>query len=167
MATDCTRRYKVLIKELFPGAAVVADKFHVLKMADLAVDEIRKAIHRGIGSSRTQLRLKQDKFVLKTRAHNLADWQRAKLDTWRADFPEIGMAYDTKEAYYRIYDAGSRQEAKLRFDIWRTSLPPAHGKYWKSIRITWGYWENEILAFGVPERADARHLSPWSGCVWV
>lgn len=147
VAMDCTKRYKDMVREFFPQAKVVADKFHITRMADLAVDGIRKEVRSGIDSKRMQLRLKKDKFVLKTRAENLSDWQAERLTSWRADFPDIGVAYDLKEEFYRIYDAGSRQEAKLRFDTWRANIPSAMWKHWEPILTTFGNWDNEIFAF--------------------
>lgn len=85
---------------------------------------IRKDVRASIESRRMQLGLKNDSFALKTRAGNLDDWQEDRLSAWRAAFPEIGIAYDLKQEFYRLYDAANRHEAKLRFDIWRSRIPP-------------------------------------------
>lgn len=165
VAMDCTKRYKDLVHEFFPKAKVVADKYHIVRMADLAVDGIRKEVRGGIDSKRMQLRLKKDKFVLKTRAENLTAWQRERLDGWRADFPDIGTAYDLKEAFYRIYDTGSRQEAKLRFDTWRASIPAAMWKHWQPILVTFGNWDNEIYAFfDVVQEAGKQLTNAYTEC---
>jgi len=147
VSMDCTKRYKTLIHDLFPKALIVADKFHILKMADAAVDSVRKTVRSDIDSKRTQLKLKHDKYVLKTREHNLEDWQREKLAGWRAVFPDIGIVYDLKEEHYRIYDAKTPQEARARFNTWRNNIPSTQSHYWRDILTTGGNWENEILAF--------------------
>lgn len=147
VSMDCTKRYKTLIHELFPKAKVVADKFHILKMADDAVDAVRTQVRKECESKRTQLRLKQDKYVLKTREHNLEDWQRKKLDEWREMFPAIGVVYDLKEEFYGIYDAKTKQEAKFRFETWLKNIPPEQWQHWQSMLTTWGNWEKEILEF--------------------
>lgn len=165
VAMDCTKRYKDLVHEFFPAAKVVADKYHIVRMADLAVDGIRKEVRSNIDSARMQLRLKKDKFVLKTRAENLTDWQRDRLTGWRADFPDIGVAYDLKEEFYRIYDATSRQEAKLRFDTWRANIPGSMWQHWKPILVTFGNWDNEIYAFfDVVEEAGKRLTNAYTEC---
>ena len=147
VAMDCTKRYKTLIHELFPKARVVADKFHILKMADDAVPLVRTKVRKECESKRTQLKLKHDKYILKTREHNLEKWQRDKLDGWREVFPAIGIVYDLKEEYYRIYDAKSSQEAKLRFQTWLKKIPPDQWQEWSATLTCWGNWEKEILAF--------------------
>ena len=159
VAMDCTKRYKLLVHEFFPNAKVVTDKFHIVRMADLALDGIRKTVREGIDSRRTKLKLKKDQWTLKTRAEHLSIEQRAKLDSWRNDFPLIGVAYDLKEEFYRIYDAGSRQEAKLRFDTWRSKIPQELMAYWAPILTCWGNWENEILMFFDVIAQSGKHLT--------
>lgn len=159
VAIDCTKRYKELVHEFFPQAKVVADKYHITRMANYAIDEIRKDVRANIDSKRMKLRLKKDQWTLKTRAHNLDDWQKAKLAEWRQDFPILGTAYDLKEAFYSIYDAGSRMEAKLRFDTWRASIPSPMAKYWQPILTTWGNWEEEILSFFDVIEERGRHMT--------
>lgn len=165
VAMDCTKRYKDMVREFFPKAVVVADKFHITRMADLAVDGIRKEVHAGIDGRQLKLRLKKDKFVLKTRAANLSDWQRGRLEEWRSDFPDIGIAYDLKEEFYRIYDAKTRQEAKLRFDTWRANIPSAMWKHWNPILTTFGNWDNEVFAFfDVIEAGGKRLTNAYTEC---
>lgn len=147
VAMDCTKRYKNLVHEFFPQAKVVTDKFHMVRMANDAVDSVRKMVREGIDSKRMKLRLKKDHWTLNTRADSLDDWQKGKLTEWRQFFPLIGTVYDLKEEFYRIYDAGTRQEAQMRFDTWRNNIPPVLWPHWKPILTLWGNWENEILSF--------------------
>lgn len=147
VSMDCTARYKNLVHDLFPKAKVVADKFHILRMADIAVDRVRLRVRKEIDSKRTQLRLKHDKYVLKTRAPNLEDWQKEKLDGWRDMFPTIGVVYDLKEEFYDIYDSKTKREAKARFEVFVKNIPPEQWEHWSDLLRCWGNWEKEILEF--------------------
>jgi transposase len=147
VSMDCTARYKNMIHELFPKAKVVADKFHILRMAEDAVDSVRKEVRKNIDAKRTQLKLKQDKYVLKTREHKLEDWQRAKFEAWRESFPAIGVVYDLKEEFYAIYDSKTKREAKLRFEVWIKNIPSEQWPHWSILLRCWGNWETEILEF--------------------
>jgi transposase len=147
VSMDCTARYKNLVHDLFPKAKVVADKFHILRMADIAVDRVRLRVRKEIDSKRTQLRLKHDKYVLKTRAPNLEDWQKEKLDGWREMFPTIGVVYDLKEEFYDIYDSKTKREAKARFEVFVKNIPPEQWEHWSDLLRCWGNWEKEILEF--------------------
>lgn len=147
VSMDCTARYKHLIHDLFPNAKVVADKFHILKMAEDAVDKVRLRIRKEIDAKRTKLKLMHDKYILKTREHDLEDWQRDKLNGWREMFPEVGVVYDLKEEFYSVYDSKTKREAKTRFEVFVKNIPPEQWQHWSDLLRCWGNWEKEILEF--------------------
>jgi transposase len=147
VAIDCAQHYRALVYKHFPNAKVVADKYHILRAADWAVDKTRIDMRNSIESRRTKLKLKKDKFILKTREHELTEWERAQVEMWRKEFPVIGVTYDLKEEFYRIYDAKTEAEARLRFHTWRHNIPDHLGKYWAPILVTWGNWEKEIFEY--------------------
>ena len=147
VAMDCAQHYRVLARQFFPHADVVADKYHILRAADFAVDKTRIALRGSMPTRRSKLKLKKDKFILKTREANLSDWDREQLARWRREVPLIGTIYDLKEEFYRIYEAKSAQEARMRFDTWRHHIPHEVGEFWGPILITWGNWEREIFAY--------------------
>ena len=66
---------------------------------------------------------------------------------WKQNFPIIGKTYDLKEEFYRIYDAKTEAEARLRFHTWRHNIPEQLGQYWAPILVTWGNWEKEIFEY--------------------
>jgi transposase len=94
-----------------------------------------------------QIRLKHDKFILKTRSANLEPWQQAKLAEWRETFPTIGIVYDLKEEFYEIYDSKTKREAKTRFEVFVKNIPPEQWEHWSDLLRCWGNWETEILEF--------------------
>ncbi len=147
VAMDCAQHYRALARTFFPQAAVVADKFHILRAADLAVDKTRIAIRESIATRRGKLKLKRDKYILKTRERSLSDWEREQIERWRREVPLLGAIYDLKEEFYLIYEAKSAQEARMRFDTWRHHIPHEAGQFWAPILTTWGNWEAEILAY--------------------
>lgn len=147
VAIDCTRHYRTLIYQYFPNASVVADKYHILRSADFAVDKIRIDVRNSIENKRTKLKLKKDKFILKTREKNLTDWDREQLKTWRESFPILGTTYDLKEEFYRIYDARNVEEARLKFTVWKGKIPESLLKYWEPILTTWTNWDKEIFEY--------------------
>lgn len=123
VSIDCAQHYRDLIYRHFPNASVVADKYHILRSADFAVDKIRIAMRDSIDTKRMKLKLKKDKYILKTREHSLSDWERSQVQMWKQNFPIIGATYDLKEEFYRIYDAKTEAEARLRFHTWRHNIP--------------------------------------------
>lgn len=147
VAMDMWRPYRQITKEFFPHAIIVIDKFHVLKMADMAVDTIRKKVRADCETKRTQLKLKKDRFIMRTRPYNMSELEKSQLAMWRQDFPLLGIAYDVKEEFFRIYDAKDRQEAILRFKTWKAGIPEAMLPYWEAIFVTYENWGDEIFNF--------------------
>ena len=147
VAIDCAQHYRTLVYKYFPNASVVADKYHILRAADFAIDRIRLDLRGSIEQKRTKLKLKKDKFILKTRERSLTDWERAQLQSWRQNFPILGTAYDLKEEFYRIYDAQTQQEARLRFNTWKNNIPGELAKYFEPILVTWANWDREIFEY--------------------
>jgi hypothetical protein len=66
---------------------------------------------------------------------------------WRQNFPILGTAYDLKEEFYRIYDAKTLQEARLRFNTWKNNIPGELAKYFEPILVTWTNWDREIFEY--------------------
>jgi len=119
---DMTRAYRDVAKASFPSAVVVADKFHVVRMANDALDDVRKHVKSGLNEAKRRT-LRRDRYILLSRPDDLTMPQRIFLGTWLGSFPELALAYELKETFYAIYDAESRGEAERRFDEWKARVP--------------------------------------------
>lgn len=107
VAMDMWTPYRKSVQALMPQATIVIDKFHVVRMANEALETVRKA-QRADLSARQRRGLMHDRFVLLKRRADLADEEDLKLSGWTANFPVLGAAYDAKEAFYGIWDMGTR-----------------------------------------------------------
>lgn len=146
VALDMWRPYLDAIRESLPGIPVVVDKFHVVKMANAALDALRKIVG-GTLSPQKRRELMRHRHVLLKRFSDLNEVQRKRLDEWGRDFPILARAHLAKERFYDIYDASSRSEAVRRYKEWDAGLDP-------EIRPTFGplltasqNWEGPILAY--------------------
>jgi len=63
--------YRNVLRELLPHAQIVVDKFHVVRMANQALERVRKATRERL-TVRQRLRLKNDRFLLLTNRENLS-----------------------------------------------------------------------------------------------
>lgn len=139
---DMWRPYQRIAAELLPNAVVVVDKFHIMRMASEAMDQvrIRLAKARDTGVRRHWVR---SKVMLQKRPANLTDKQRFNLDMWLDNEPEIAAAYRAKEAFYSLFDL-PRDEAIKAFDDYTVpaSIKPEFRKLLTAMRN----WRGEILA---------------------
>ncbi|MDS0801693.1 ISL3 family transposase [Burkholderia cenocepacia] len=149
LAIDMWRPYKDAAQAVFPGLPVVVDKFHLVRMANRAMDDIRitlaKDQEKAVG--RDWMRRKA---LLRMRYKNLDEQGRFNLQMWLDNEPHVATAYRLKEAFYDIYDAPSRADAAQRLDDWRKSVPPDMRKGKKSfmpLLTSTRNWREEMLAY--------------------
>lgn len=149
LAIDMWRPYKDAAETVFPGLPVVIDKFHLVKMANKAMDDIRitlaKDQEKEVGKD-----WMRRKALLRMRYKNLDEKGRFSLGMWLDNEPHVKTAYDLKEAFYAIYDAKTKTEAGERLDAWRASVPASMKRGKRSfapLLTATKNWRNEMLAF--------------------
>jgi transposase len=147
VAMDMWRGYREAVTEVLPDAKIVIDKFHVVKMANEAMEQIRKNL-RSRQSLASRKNLMHERFILLKRASSLNAKERAKLEGWIKTSSALGTAYNLKEEFFNIYDAKSPDEAVLQFESWRVRAvaPELDGAFTPLIRA-WTNWEPWILNY--------------------
>ena len=132
LTMDLWNVYRQVAQDQFPGRMVVADRFHVVRMANDSIEKVRKAIRKGL-ETRDRLKLKDDRFVLLAREKNLSDKERAKLEKWTEMYPVLGAAYRAKEAFHDIYTHRSKDDAQKAAQEWLASMDKD---------VAWAFREN-------------------------
>ena len=137
--------YRSVARELCPKAQVVVDKFHVVRMASDALNNVRKSL-RGSLTTRARLKLKDDRHVLNMRFDKLDQRQRTLIQLWSDEHPILGKAWVAKESFFDIWDCKTAQEAKDCYAIWRDRLPPELAETFRPLVTALGNWETEVFA---------------------
>lgn len=143
---DMWRTYRNVASMMFPGKLIVVDKFHVVRMANDGLERVRKRIRKGLDRS-TRLKMKNERFVLLKRKKELTPEEIAKTKKWFGLFPELGLAYDAKEAFFDIYDYPSRAAAEDAAAKWASALPTEVGKDFRDLTTALGNWHREIFNY--------------------
>ena len=143
---DMWQPYKDAVYSALPQAFVVVDKFHVVRMANAALEVIRKGIRADL--TKKQARgLMHDRFILLKREDKLEPFQQLILETWTKNFPALGDAYRAKEEFFAIYDAMTIPEAKTLYSAWERNLSPTIREAFKPLTTAMGNWETEIMNY--------------------
>lgn len=121
VCVDMWRPFLESLREHLPKAAVVFDKFHVMKHVNAAVDETRREeFFRQSPHLRAAMRGKR--WLLLTRWHNLSRPKRTQLKAALALNRRLFKAYYLKEQIERLWRY-SYEGAAIRFlDEWVKSL---------------------------------------------
>lgn len=146
VAIDMWRPYKTVADLLLPNRPVIVDKFHVVRMANYAMEKVRIRLGR---EQRPAVKVNwlRNKALLNKRLHNLSEQQKFALGMWLDNEPEIARAYRLKEAFYDIYALSGQQEAGEALDAWRESIPEFMKPDFKELLSATKNWRPEILAY--------------------
>lgn len=101
---DLSESYRSIARTYFPGALVVADRFHVVRLALHHLMQTCRAIDPELTARRGALRL------LQKHARNLTDIQARRLDAYRAAQPAVAAIHDFKEELMVVL--GAKQQTK-------------------------------------------------------
>lgn len=146
---DMSDSYRSFVKEHFPNAKLIADKFHVLRLLTPALNKRRVAI---TGDKRS-LPLRR---LLLRRRHKMLYYERDALDRWLLDHSELREIYLAKEAMFSFYRIkGHNRAAKVLTKITDT-LAHSKIKELKKLRRTLISWRQEILAYFQTRLTNAR-----------
>ena len=112
VTSDMSRSYLPGIKENFPQAEQVIDKFHVKKVLTDAMEKVRKQEQK---SSKCKKELFANRHFFMTPKRHMTDEQLSKLTTLSKAYPKTGRAFRIVQALDLFYDSQSTDEAGKQF----------------------------------------------------
>lgn len=104
-----------------PQAAILFDKFHILRHLGEALDKVRKQEYARL-SGRDRKFIKGQKYALLSHPENLTGDARRNLKRLLAANKRLNTAYLLKESFGQLWDYSSEAWARKFFDNWRASL---------------------------------------------
>lgn len=149
VSLDMSDSYKSFVKSFFPNAKMVADKFHVLRLLNGAINRRRKDITGDVRSNPVR------RLLLRNR-RNLNYFERLALDRWLQMHPDLYEIYQWKENLYSLYRCigirwATRKLQKMLDMMARSKLPEI-----RRLRKTLMKWRHEILNYFVYGLTNAR-----------
>ena len=177
---DMSGSMNVIIRESFPNAILVTDRFHVQKIVSEAVQEIRIDIRKEVikseneaykkskeenkkyypkvyenGDSIKQL-LARSRYLLFKSKSKWTDRQKERADILFKEYPEIENAYNLSMMFRSFYEySKSVKEAKKKLDNWYKKVKEKNIDSFlmaaDSIRIH----ENKILNYFINRSTNA------------
>ena len=105
-----------------PHAAILYDKFHVLRHLNEAMDQVRKAEYKRLTNRPDRKYIKGQKYVLLSHRENLSPEKRRRLQTLLSANKRLNTAYVLKEQFAQLWDYQREPWARKFFVQWRRSL---------------------------------------------
>lgn len=143
---DMWQTYRDVVRTHLPGRLIVSDRFHVVRMANEAMESIRKELRKSLSNS-ARIKLKDDRFVLLSRYTGLNDEKKETLERWSKMFPVLGIAYRTKETLHDIYNHPTKAEAQQAFLDWAKHMDPLVEPAFKRMIGSIHNWWDEVFAY--------------------
>ncbi len=104
-----------------PGAAILYDKFHVIRHLQDALDTVRKREYARVSGTDRSF-IKGQKYTLLSRQENLTLDGRQSLKKLLGANRRLNTAYLLKESFVQLWDYNSEGWARRFFENWKTSL---------------------------------------------
>lgn len=146
---DMSDSYRSFVKEHFPNAEMIADKFHVLRLLTPAINKTRVQI---TGDKR---KLPLRWLLLKPR-YKLQYFERDALDRWLSDYPELKELYWAREMLFTFYRTKGFNKASSALTKLTDHLANSKIKAIKKLRRTLMNWREEILNYFKNRLTNAR-----------
>jgi len=133
-----------------PQAAILFDKFHIMRHLGEALDKVRKAEYARL-SGKDRRFIKGQKYTLLSRRENLSLEGRRSLKLLLAANKRLNTAYLLKESFGQLWSYEREGWARRFFDNWRASLKWQRLKpYERFADMIERHWDG-IAAFCKPE----------------
>jgi transposase len=133
-----------------PQAAILLDKFHIMRHLGEALDTVRKSEYARLAGSERRY-IKGQKYVLLSSHENLTLDGRKSLKTLLAANKRLNTAYLLKESFGQLWSYQREGWARRFFDNWKASLKWQRLKpYEKFAEMIERHWDG-IAAYCQPE----------------
>ena len=147
---DMWKPFRNATRAAAPQAAILFDKFHIMRHLGAALDKVRKAEYARL-SGKDRRFIKGQKYTLLSRRENLSLEGRQSLKTLLAANKRLNTAYLLKESFGQLWDYEREGWARRFFENWRASLKWQRLKpYEKFAEMIDRHWDG-IAAYCQPE----------------
>jgi transposase len=147
---DMWKPFRNVTKDKAPQAAILFDKFHIIRHLGEALDKVRKAEYARL-SGKDRRFIKGQKYNLLSRHENLTLDGKRSLKILLAANRRLNTAYVLKEAFGQLWDYEREGWARRFFDNWRASLKWQRlGPYERFADMIDRHWDG-IAAYCKPE----------------
>lgn len=142
---DLSALFSSVIMRCFPNAKIVADKFHVCRLANWAMETIRKEEQKKFASCR-RVYFKKSRWILLKRQQKLNDEEKAQLANMMIISDPLRQAYSLKEEFYEILNSASLEEMRQSWKNWQDHIVEANLPSFNKFMQTVAKWSKAILA---------------------
>ncbi|TRZ95223.1 MAG: ISL3 family transposase [Dehalococcoidia bacterium] len=146
VAMDMHEPFRQAVQMCLPQAKIVADKFHLIRHINSALDKVRSRLQ---GGSRKGKRkdLFKNRYILLKGAERLAHWEKERLNQLFYRYPELKGAWVLKESFRAWYRETDRSKAEEMLGLLEEKIASDSLYEFKEFLHTFTNWRGEILNY--------------------
>ncbi len=144
VSMDMSTTFREAVQLCLPRARIVADHFHVIQHVGKALN---KLIGRYAKKEEGKQALEGQRHLFLRNQEDLSAEEEQSRATLAAAFPEIGRAWQLKEALRTWYATASAATAAAGLDAWIAAVKGHGPKELRTALSAFRNWRREILAF--------------------
>lgn len=142
VVTDLSSLFRKVVRTVFPNAKIVADRYHVTRLVNWAMERVRKRVQNTFGKER--IYFKRSKYLINKNMENLTPEDLLKLESMLEKSKDLGYAYMLKECFRKVlkFDA---LNIRTFLNRWLELVAESGLAEFKSILKTFKDWQGEIV----------------------
>lgn len=141
---DMNPHFRRVAKSCFPQATVVADKYHVIRQAYWAMENVRKNEQKKL-SKQFRRYFKRSRNLLMKRTEKLTEEEMQALALMFEIAPRLADAYRMKNEFLAVMRSKSSQEGRPRLAEWLFSVEVMALPEFRECARAYHNWAEEIL----------------------
>jgi transposase len=127
------------VAENFPKAEVHFDRFHVVKLLNEAMNEVRQS------ERKEHVELKGHRYTFLKNRDNLSEAKQNKLNELLLAFPTLGQAYRFKELFNDLWDMETEEEATKFLVAWCKEVEASDiAPFKKFVKTIHNHWQGIV-----------------------
>ena len=141
---DMTGGYRKLMKELFPQAKIIVDKYHYARQITYAIERVRVEEQKRLSGTWRRY-FKKSKYLLLKDTERLTTEDRIQLENLFRISEPLRKAYALKQQFEYVKASTSREEAAKRLSKWILDAQSSKLIDFMKVSLTYQNWSKEIL----------------------
>lgn len=141
---DMNPHFREVAKTCFPKAAVVADRYHVIRQVYWAMERVRKNEQNRL-SERFRKYFKKSRYLLMKPMEKLSDEEMDKLALMFEIAPRLADAYRLKNEFLNVIRSDSSKTGKPKLVDWLTAVEVMELPEFDDCTKAYRNWFQEIL----------------------
>ena len=149
VAIDMGRAYISAVKKCLPNAILVFDHFHVIKLVNEKLSNLRRILFNSLENSLEKEVLKRSRWLLLKNPDNLLDKRNEKKRLQKAlELNEpLSIAYYLKEDLRELWKQGNKKKASLFLEQWATKAEASGIPIFQKLAHRLLGYRNGLLAY--------------------